>query len=59
MTQKFYKSFDCHLRLDIRGTLSDIFKAFYKAWYEGLIFKLRTYGINGKLFNLMQAYLHS
>ena len=27
--------------------------------YEGLICKLQTYGINGKLLNLMQDYLHS
>ena len=37
----------------------DISKAFDKVWYEGLIFKLQTYGINGKLLNLMQDYLLS
>ena len=31
----------------------------FQCWYEGLICKLQTYGINGKLLNLMQDYLHS
>ena len=43
----------------MRGPFLGISKAFDKVWYEGLIFKLQTYGINGKLLNLIQDYLHS
>ena len=58
-THKTYKSFDCKPPLDVRSTFLRISKAFDKVWYEGLIFKLQTYGINGKLLNLIQDYLRS
>ena len=58
-THKTYKSFDCNIPLDVRGPFLGISKAFDKVWYEGLIFKLQTYGINGKLLNLIQDYLRS
>ena len=46
VTPEIYKSFDCNSRLDVRGTFSEISKAFDKAWYEGVISKLQTYDIN-------------
>ena len=58
-THKTYKSFDCNPPLDVRGPFLGISKTFDKVWYEGLIFKLQTYGINGKLLNLIQDYLRS
>ena len=32
-------------------------KAFDEVWHEGLLFKLRQNGINGKLINLLKSYL--
>ena len=32
-------------------------KAFDKVWHEGLLFKLRQNGINGKLINLLKSHL--
>ena len=32
-------------------------KAFDKVWHEGLIFKLKQNGIEGKLLNLFESYL--
>ena len=58
IVHEIYISFDCNTPPDVRGTLLDISEAFEK-FYEGLIFKLQTYGINGKLLNLMQDYLSS
>ena len=43
----------------MRGPFLGISKAFDKVWYEWLIFKLQTYGINCKLLNLIQDYLRS
>ena len=57
VTHEIYKSIDCNLPVDVRGTFVDISKAFDKVCYEGSIIKLQTYGINGKLLNLMQYYL--
>ena len=45
ITQEIYKSFDCNPPADTRGIFLDILKAFDKVWHEGLIFKLKTYGI--------------
>ena len=59
ITHEIYKLFDCNPPVDVRGTFLDIFKAFPKVWHEGLVFKLQTYGINGKLLNLLQEYLRS
>ena len=56
-THEIYQNFDCHPPTDIRGTFLDISKAFDKVWHEGLIFKLKTYGIDGKLLKLLENYL--
>ena len=41
----------------MRGTFLDISKAFDKVWHEGLIFKLKTYGVEGNLLKLLENYL--
>ena len=47
ITHEIHKSFDCNPPLDARGTFLDIYEPFDKVWYEGLIFKLETYRMNG------------
>ena len=51
ITHEIYQSFD------LGGTFLDISKAFDKIWHEGLIFKLKTYGTDGKLLKLLENYL--
>ena len=51
-------SFDCDLTQDVRGIFLDIAKAFDKVWHEGLLFKLKTYGIKGEFLNFLRNYLH-
>ena len=57
ITHEMYKSFDYHPPTDMRGTFLDISKAFDKVWHEGLIFKLKTYGVEGNLLKLLENYL--
>ena len=57
ITHEIYKSFDCSPPTDMRGTFLDISKGFDKVWHEGLIFKLKTYGTDGKLLKLLKNYL--
>ena len=57
VTHEIYKSFDCNPPQDVRGTFFDISKAFDKVWHKGLIFKLKSYGVDGSLLKLMENYL--
>ena len=57
ITREIYKSFDCHPTTDMMGTFFDISKAFDTVWYVGLIFKLKTYGVEGNLLKLLENYL--
>ena len=45
------------INFDVRSVILDMSKAFDKVWHEGLPFKLRQNGINGKLLNLLKGYL--
>ena len=53
ITPEIYKSFDCNPPADIREIFPDISKTFDKVWHEGLIFKLKTYVIDGDLLKLL------
>ena len=57
ITHEIYNSFDYNPSVDIRGVFLHISKAFDKVWHDGLIFKLQTYGIDGKLLKLLKSYL--
>ena len=56
VTREIHKSFDCNPPEDISGVFQDVSKAFDKVWHEGLIFKLKTYGDEGKLIMLLENY---
>ena len=43
--------------LEVRGIFLDISKAFDKAWYDGLIFKLRQNGICGEIIKILEGLL--
>jgi len=45
------------INLEVRCVFLDMSKAFDKVWHEGLLFKLRQNGINGKLLILLENYL--
>ena len=41
----------------MRGIFLDISKAFYKVWYESLVFKSKTYGVGSNLLKLLKNHL--
>ena len=45
--------------VDVRGVFLDISKAFDKVWHDGLIFKLKSYGVESGLLLLIKNYLHN
>ena len=58
ITHNIYKSLDANPSLEVRGVFLDISKAFDKVWHEGLIFKLKANGVEGKLLNLIKDFLN-
>ena len=46
ITHDIFKGFDANPPLDTRGIFLDISKAFDRVWHNGLIFKLRSYGVS-------------
>ena len=57
IAQEIHTSFDCNILEDVRGVFLDISKSFDKVWHEGLIFKLKKNGFEGKLIMLFENYL--
>ena len=57
ITHEIFETFDCNPSLEVRSVFLDISKAFDKVWHEGLLFKLKSMGISGELYNLFENYL--
>ena len=51
-------NFDHNPSLEVRGNFLDMSKALDKVWYEGLLYKLESPGISGKLLNLFRSFLN-
>ena len=57
ITHDIFKSFDSNPSQEVRGVFLDISKAFDRVWHKGLLFKLKSHGIEGNLYNLMESFL--
>ena len=57
ITHDIFQAFDANPPLDTRAVFLDISKAFDRVWHEGLILKLKSYGISGSLLSLLQNFL--
>ena len=57
ISHEIFEAFDCNPTLEVRSVFLDISKTFHKVWHEGLLFKLRSMGISGELYNLLGNYL--
>ena len=51
--------FDENRNRDVRSVFLDISKTFDKVWHDGLIFKLKVYGIEGEILSLLEKYLQN
>ena len=52
-------AFDENRNRDVRSVFLDISKTFDKVWHDGLIFKLKVYGIEGEILSLLEKYLQN
>ena len=50
---------DSNPTVDVRSVFLDISKTFDKVWHGGLLLKLKSYGVEGELFSLLESYLNS
>ena len=57
ITHTIHKNLDANPSLDTKGIFLDMSKAFDKVWHEGLIYKLRSFGVQSKLIDLLKNYL--
>ena len=55
--EEIQTAFDENPTVDVRGVFLDISKAFEKVWHDGLIFKLKSYGVEGELLLLLKNYV--
>ena len=56
-SHEIFETFDCNLSLELRSVFLDISKAFDKVWREGLLYNLKSMGISGELYNLLEKFL--
>ena len=56
-TLETFQAFDCNPPLEVRYVFLDISKAFDKVWRKGLLYKLKSVGILGEFYNLLENYL--
>ena len=57
IAHEIFESIDCNPPLEVKTVFLDISKAFDKVWHEGLLYKLKSMGISGELYNLLENYL--
>ena len=57
ITHEIFEAFDCNPPLEVRSVFLDMSKVFDKVWHEGLLYKLKSMGISGQLYDLLENYL--
>ena len=57
IAHELFEAFDCNPPLEVRSVFLDILNAFDKIWHKGLPYKLKSLGISGELYKLLESYL--
>ena len=59
ITRNIFTAFDANWSLEVHGIFLDLSKALDRVWHKHLIHKLKNNGIDGKLLNLIESFLHN
>ena len=59
ITHNIFSAFGANLSLEVRGVFLDLSKAFDRVWHDGLLYKLKSNGIEGNLFKLLKSFLNN
>ena len=54
ITHEIFQAFNCNPPLKVRSIFLVTLKAFNKIWHKGLPYKLKSVGISGDLFNILE-----
>ena len=57
ITHDIYQAFDNNPSLETRAVFLDLSKAFDRVWHKGLLFKIKTFGVEGELYELIHSFL--
>ena len=57
ITHDIYKAFDANPSFETRAVFLDLSKAFDRVWHKGLLFKIKAFGVEGKLLELIDSFL--
>ena len=57
ITHEIFQVFHCNPPLEVRSVFLVISKAFDMVWHKGLVYKLKSLGISGELYNLLENCL--
>ena len=57
IAHEIQSSFDYKPPTDVRAIFLDILKAFDKVWHQGLLFKLKSYGVEGHYSDFWKSTL--
>ena len=58
-TYNIFGTFNTNPSLKVRGVFLDLSIAFDRTWHDGLLYKLKSNGIDGNLFKLIESLLNN
>ena len=59
ITHNIFSAFDANPLLEVCGVFLDLSKAFDRVCHDGLLYKLKSNGIEGNLFKLIKSFLNN